>query len=95
MAKFRPAPEQNGKLQVSQVGIPSMYLALGCMGKISSPVSVPRSSGERSNKTLIAEEGKAKVSLLSSKGTECTYLPDRHTYLMFQNVSDIFGKTEG
>lgn len=30
--QFRPAPEQNGKLQVSQVGIPNMYCALGCMG---------------------------------------------------------------
>lgn len=30
---------------------------------------VPRSNGERSNKALVAEEGKAKVVLLSSRRT--------------------------
>lgn len=67
--RFRSASEQNSKLQVLQVGILNMYLASGCMGKVGSPVSVLRSNSERSDKTLIAEEGKARVSLLSSKNT--------------------------
>lgn len=47
-----------------------MYFASGCVGKITGLVSVPRSNGERSNKTLTAEEGEAKISLLSSKSTQ-------------------------
>lgn len=43
------------------------------MGKVSSPVPVPRSSNERGNKPLIVEEGKADVHV---------YELDIHKYLL-------------
>lgn len=73
-------------MQVSQVGIPNMYLASGCMGNMSSPVSVLRSNSERSKETLVAEEG-SFIAFIQEY---------RDSYLMlFQNRSDIFGKIEG
>lgn len=46
---------------MSQAEIPSAAFASVFRGKVSSPVSVPRSNDEGSNKLLVAEEGRAVV----------------------------------
>ena len=46
---------------MSEAEIPNALFASVFMGKVSGPVSVPRSNDERSNKPLIVEQGKTEV----------------------------------